>query len=201
MSRCTRNLRSTHKKTSAQQPSYFQTERSGLRRIAVSPGLILGPRLWMLFANRIIKRYMEKQRFIISYADGSAILKCVDTMNVLEHQINDCVESFGEICDNLQLNLSPSKSMAIVFGRITMENRSRIFKLLGNSITVIEKNTYLGFTVNSRFNCMAHLYNIRNKMQGSINLRKTSCRDKGLKNDLLKICCKSVIEKQIPFGH
>lgn len=79
----------------------------------------------------------------MSYADDSAILEGADTRNMFEHKINGCVENFREICDNLRLNLSASKSIAMRFGRNTMKNRYPIFKLMGNTISVKEAITYL----------------------------------------------------------
>lgn len=151
-------------------------------------GSCLGPLLWTLVADRILKCYKEKERFIIFYADDSEILEGADASKMSEHRINGCVVSFREIGNNIRLNLTASKSMAMLFGRKTMENRRSIFKWMSNSNSVKETITYLAFTVDSRLKWMAHLYNIRIKIQDcTVNVRKTGCKDRDLVNDFLKI--------------
>lgn len=115
-------------------------------------------------ADKLLKMYTGRYKNIVSYADDFLILAAASTRAQLKEKVNERIECFGRICDRLRLHLCPSKSTAIMFGRYNLENRRPIFKLAGVSIPVRDHITYLGFTLDSRFNWLSHFENIREKI-------------------------------------
>lgn len=70
----------------------------------------LGPLLWSLVADKVVKQYNRSQRFIISYTDDSVVFEGADTRQPLKTKINRCFALFDKIATHLQLSLSAVKS-------------------------------------------------------------------------------------------
>lgn len=52
----------------------------------------------------------------------------------------------------------------MLFRKDTMENKNPIFKISNQSISVKNTITYLGLTIDSNFNRLKYLDNVRNKI-------------------------------------
>lgn len=164
-------------------------------------GSCLGPLLWNLVADKLLKIYTEIYENIVSYADDFLIIVGASTRASLESCVNDRIACFERGCNTLRLKLSPSKSEAIMFGRYNLENRRPIFKLAGISVPVRDTLMYLGFMLDSRFSWQLHLDYVREKISSFlINIKRTGRRDRGLSAFFLKTWYKVVVSKQITYG-
>lgn len=138
--------------------------------------------------------------YIVSYADDFLILAGADNRARLEVTVNEYINHFSNICEDL--HLSPQKSVAIMFGRFILENRRPIFKLQGISIPVRNNLTYLGFSLDPKFNWLNHLDTVREKITPFLlNMKKTGRRDRGLSASFLKVWYEVVVKKQIIYGY
>lgn len=165
-------------------------------------GSCLGPLLWLIVADFLIKKYRTKYQEIISYADDFTIFAGADTRRELEIQMNARIAWFKEICDELSLKISGEKCVSMLFGRFLLEDRRPIFKIDRNSIPVKDTIDYLGVTIDSKFNWIAHIEKVREKVRSlTSNIKKTAVRDRGLQATYRKIWYCAVIEKQISYGY
>lgn len=164
-------------------------------------GSCLGPLLWLIVADYLLKKYKIKFEEILSYADDFVIFAGADTRAELERNMNDRIKWFAEISNELKLTISREKCMGMLFGRYLLENRHPIFKIDNISIPIKDTITYLGLTLDAKFNWISHLENIREKIRDlASNIKKTDRRDRGLQANFRKIWYKTVIEKQIVYG-
>lgn len=165
-------------------------------------GSCLGPLVWLLVADVILKRSKALSIDTISYADDSIVLDGANTRSALEHKINDHVANFVVICNSLDLTINVGKTVAILFGTKTMKKRRPVFKLNGRSIPVKDSILYLGFQLDSTFNWLEHLQMVRAKVTFfTCNARRTRIRDQGVPLSFLKIWYLTVLKKQISYGH
>lgn len=75
------------------------------------------------------------------------------------------------ICSKLYMKLSTPKTIVMLFGKMTMENKNPIFKISNQSISVKNTVTYLGLTIDSNLNRLKYLDNVRNKiMEFTVNI-------------------------------
>lgn len=164
-------------------------------------GSCLGPLLWLIVADFILKEFYKIFTDLISYADDFLVLAGADTRRALENEMNKKIQKFVDICNELDLEISKGKCVSILFGRFDLERRPPIFKVENTSISVKGSLDYLGFRVDGKFNWFEHLDFIKEKIdQFSSSVRKSSNRNKGLSAVYRKIWYKAIIEKQIVYG-
>ena len=165
-------------------------------------GSCLGPLLWLLVADRVLKRYRQCGGSVISYADDFIILVEGNTRTGLEQVATSRLEFFDSICADFRLPLSVDKTRAMMLGTNLLENRRPQFKLKNVNIKFERNIEYLGFTLDEKFNFYTHFDTVREKIINfTSGFRSFSSYGKGLQNEITKIWYKVVREKQILYGH
>lgn len=164
-------------------------------------GSCIGPLLWLIIADYLIKSFKVIFEDLLSYADDFVVIGYGDTRNELEENMNNKIARFRNICHELELTISKQKCQSIMFGRFNLENRHPIFKIDNTSIPVTDSLLYLGFHLDGRFNWINHLEYIREKIKNyTSNIKKTTRQDRGLSTAFRKIWYTHIIEKQITYG-
>lgn len=164
-------------------------------------GSCIGPLLWLIVADCVIKMFKELFEDILSYADDFVVLGYGDTRNQLEYDMNGKLNRMSEITENLGLTISIEKCISMMFGKNLLEDRHPIYKIRGIKVPVKEHITYLGFKLDSKINWIEHFEVIREKIRSfTINIKKTHKRDKGIPPSYRKIWYERVIERQILYG-
>lgn len=157
-------------------------------------GSCLGPLLWTIIADIILKHYYAHFGNCLSYADDFVILGGADSRNQLENVMNERIDLFRNICLDLRLTLSINKTLAMMFGKNLLEKRHPIFKLGQSSIPVQNNITYLGFVLDPNFRWLDHFDAVKSKLVSfTLNMKKTGYRDKGLSANYLKIWYRTVL--------
>lgn len=165
-------------------------------------GSCIGPLLWLLVADVILKSTSAFYGNIISYADDFILIFTANTRLALETKVNSVLLRYTSIVNHMHLNISPEKSQAMLFGRFTLPNRHPIFKIENISVPVVDSVTYLGFILDARFSWISHIEYKRESIKSFIvNVNKTHLRDRGLAASYRKIWYMTVIEKRITYGH
>lgn len=165
-------------------------------------GSCIGPLLWLIVADFILKHYKLRNYSIISYADDFVVLEGADNRRKLEENMNSAVEWFNNAIMDLQMNISTEKCISMLFGRFNLEKRRPLFKLQGKSIPVKDNIKYLGFILDGKFSWIDHFEAIRENIRSMASgIKKTTTRNRGLNTSYRKIWYNAVIEKQITYGH
>lgn len=165
-------------------------------------GSCLGPLLWILVSDQVLKNYRNHSEFIISYADDFVIFAEGNSRSELENNMNTSLDQFANICERQRLTISTTKSVSMLFGKNTLDRRHPIFRLRGESISVQNNIKYLGLTLDSRFNWLLHLDIIRERVREfAVDVKRTGFGDRGLQAGFRKIWYKAVTEKVITYGH
>lgn len=165
-------------------------------------GSCMGPLIWTIVADLILKNCRSLMMDLISYADDSTVIDGANTRSALEYRMNQHARNFVSACRDLNLNINPDKTVSMLFGSKTFKKRRPIFKIGEKRIPVKDNILYLGFTLDSVFNWMEHLDVVRSKLTNfTCNIRKTRIRDQGISLSHLKIWNNTVLMKQISYGH
>lgn len=165
-------------------------------------GSCIGPLLWLLVADELLKRMSSAGIDGQAYADDYVLYYGSDTRRSLELAVNDNLEFFSSAFISLKLKVSPEKSLAILFGSNLMESRRPIFKMNNVTIPVVNDIKYLGCIIDSKFSWMKHFDTMKEKIaEYSIRVSKTYCRDGGLRSEFRKIWYSTVIEKRISYAY
>lgn len=164
-------------------------------------GSCLGPLLWIIVADYILKMFCNIFEEIISYADDFVVAAGGNTRVQLEHNMNIRIQKLVELCDELNLSISSNKCVSMLFGRFNLQRRPPIFKIQGASISVKNHLDYLGFRLDGRFKWLEHFNFIREKIaKFTSSVKKSYIRNRGLAVNYRKIWYSTVIEKQISYG-
>lgn len=165
-------------------------------------GSCLGPLLWILVANEIIKAFRRLFPFIVSYADDFVVLSGADSRRSLELDVSEKLNHFHSLTQRFSLHVNAAKCQSMLFGLYTLEKRRPIFKMGQESIKVTDTISFLGFTLDARFNWLEHLNNIRFNLHDlTSRMKRVNIRDVGVSASILKIWYLTIIEKKISYGY
>lgn len=165
-------------------------------------GSCLGPLIWTIVADLILKNGSRLGLDLISYADDTIMIDGANTRHALETKMNVKIDSFATVCQDLNLSINPGKTEAMMFGTKTCKKRRPIFKLNQKSIPVKDTLLYLGFMLDNNFTWLPHLEMIRSKLLDfTCNMKRTRIRDQGVSLYYLKLWYQTVLLKQISYGH
>lgn len=163
-------------------------------------GSCLGPTLWLLIADEILKEYAKTHPWIWAFADDFVVICQANTRAELEQIGNALLALFQNICNTYNLTLSQEKTQIILFGT-SLEKRHPIFKLNNKTVKIVKTLKYLGLTIDPHFNWTHHLNKIHDKISiFSAELRKIHNTSWGIKKSMLKLWYETVLEKQIDYG-
>lgn len=79
-------------------------------------GSCLGPLLWLIVADFLLKKYKTRFEDILSYADDFVVLAGANTRSDLENKMNSRIAWFAEITRELKLTISKTKCESMLFG-------------------------------------------------------------------------------------
>lgn len=165
-------------------------------------GSCLGPVLWTIVADTILSSLINiKDTTLLAYADDFLLVVSGKTRKALEDNAKSSLAIFQNQTNKLKLQISQSKSEAIVFGNPKLLQRNPIFKLNDSSIKVKKNMKYLGIMIDNTLKWTSHIKYLKSKILNiTNNVRKFAPTTWGIKNYLLKDWYHIVIEKVITYG-
>lgn len=163
----------------------------------VPQGSKLGPLLFILYTNEMLKCFKESVPF--AYADDTAIVVCRTSLEEAARVMQAEFDEAGRWChDNgLVINGSKTKLMHI---RSPMYPESQIVlrtfrcsnSLNSEDIEVVNMYKYLGVTIDCHFRWEPHVNDLRNKLRGSLfalaclKYKSTTCVQKQVYHALIE---------------
>lgn len=132
----------------------------------VPQGSLLGPLLWILVYNRVLKDTMEDDCKVLGYVDDTIVLAEADSYEEAKIKASMQTERVIQEIRSLGLKMATEKTEAIVFkGRKGKRQPVEdIIKIDRESIKVEKKLKYLGVTLDSRLSFVEHLRYVEKKI-------------------------------------
>jgi len=118
------------------------------------------------------------------YADDLIIINKENSLKLLEIALKCNLEKLQKVTYNLGLNIEPSKTVAMLFGKSKPNFTLQIYK---NNIEWVESHKFLGIIIDRKLNFNNHVEYILSRCNKRINLMKSLASVKhGVKAKILK---------------
>lgn len=128
----------------------------------VPQGSVIGPILWNIFYDSLMRLNFPEGVHIVCFADDAAIIATGKSTQLLEQSMNDSLEMVAEWMDAHGLTISSSKSSAVMLttkrGYVRPE-----FVLRGVRIELKDSLRYLGIELSSTLGFKKHIEVVSNK--------------------------------------
>lgn len=165
-------------------------------------GSCIGPALWLVTAEKIIKAYTSINTKLIVFADDFLLVTSDKHRREIESNSQMALQSLSEQIANNGLTVSEAKTSVITFpvkGKALKKEPS--IKLNGKKLPNARSLKYLGLTITRNLTWHAHFDALRLKVQThQQNLAKVAGRLWGVPSNLLKIWYKTVTESSILYA-
>jgi hypothetical protein len=128
----------------------------------VPQGSVLGPTLWNVAFNDLLKVELPPGVQLICYADDTLVVGCADTIEEVESRVNQALDAVTRWIESAKLQLAVEKTEAILF-----TNRRKFkpptFRLRGVEIKVASTLKYLGIWFDGKLSFREHFRKVAEK--------------------------------------
>lgn len=179
---------------------YISTETESFRMTCGVPqGSVLGPTLWNIMFNPIIKKDLGENCKVVAYADDVAIVVAEDCEETLHKKISYIINETRKRLKEIDLNMAEHKTEIVYLtGRKKMMKNSKEFKELESMNRTSVK--YLGVHLDKNLSFGTHIIRTTEKAKKTItNLAKLMPRIKGPSTSKRKVIA-SVVTSQLLYG-
>lgn len=132
-------------------------------------GSILGPNLWNLIFDNLLKTLNDLGYQAIAYADDLIVLIPGNSRKQIEEIANTVVKSILKWCTNHKLQLSQTKSEMVLLKGFLDIKRPPTVKIDKISMKMAPTVRYLGVHFGTRFNIAPHIHHITHKSKAIFN--------------------------------
>lgn len=141
----------------------FEKNMSG----GVPQGSILGPTLWNIFYDDVIRLEVPEGVTLVAYADDLAIVTLARDEEDMEFKLNFTLEGINNWMVENKLQVAPEKSEAIVIAGRKKYGPINI-KLGGQIINIKNNLKYLGVVIDNKLSFLPHLEHITTKAEKTV---------------------------------
>ncbi|CAB0012255.1 unnamed protein product, partial [Nesidiocoris tenuis] len=107
-------------------------------------GSVLGPRLWNLLFDGVLRRLSESGRDVIAYADDLVVLVTENSRAALERTATDVVAQLIALCGEVRLTVSREKTVMMLLRGHLSADRPPIVDVEGVRVRAVREFKYLG---------------------------------------------------------
>lgn len=164
-------------------------------------GSCLGPLLWLLIANEILKIFNQKYEDLHAFCDDFNVIIRSNSRQSFEKDANEKIKYFQEICTKLKLTVSPTKTQFMLTGKNLMEKREPILRLGSQKVEQVKTLKLLGITLQENLNWDIHLNEIKNKIiLLTSSIKRMHSATWGVNREFLRGWYVTVLEKVIDYA-
>jgi hypothetical protein len=128
----------------------------------VPQGSVVGPALWNVAYDRVLRARCPESTKIISFADDTLVMAWGKTSEDVETRINEALEVAADKIRKIRLSLATEKSKAILFKR-QYKIRKPFIRLNGVDVPITKTMKYLGLTIDEKLLFKEHVQEVAAK--------------------------------------
>lgn len=122
----------------------------------VPQGSVLGPTLWNIAYDEVLRLRMPKEVLTLAYADDLAVLAKAKSTERLEADVNEALESIAFWMSSNHLELAPGNTEAILLKRRRGAAVPQ-FTIQGHAVTIQQSARYLGVVMETGLTGINHV--------------------------------------------
>lgn len=159
----------------------------------VPQGSVLGPLLWNIYYDDVLRLRMPDGTTIIGYADDIAVVVCGKTEDSLRNAANQAIESISDWMQTKGLALAPNKSEALVLeGRRKLRRMS--IDVEGYEVSTKDRVKYLGIMLGRNGNMAKHIsYVVQKASEKTVILSRLMPNIKGPRASKRRVLCSAIL--------
>ncbi|XP_055862095.1 uncharacterized protein LOC129922043 [Biomphalaria glabrata] len=170
------------------------------QEMGVPQGSILSVTLFNIKINSIINALSPGIECSL-YVDDFVILTYGKNMNTLERKLQLCLNKIQGWANYNGFKFSDSKTVSMHFCNLRGLHPDPELFIHKKKIPVVKTTKFLGLTLDSKFNFLPHIKELKKKCQKSLNiLRVLSHTDWGADRDTLLLLYRSLIRSKLDYG-
>ena len=163
----------------------------------IPQGSSLSPLLFTIMLNDLKINVSEVK--LSCYADDIAIWYSNNDLELVRRKLQKALHEFEIWCWQWKLNVSPTKSVVVVF--TNKQKRDILLEIKGQSLPVLEQYKFLGMWFDSKLTWSVHIDYIVDKCKKRLNLlRCVSGTPWGSKYEILMMIYKGLILSVLDYG-
>ena len=181
---------------------FYNSKKSKIVNVTagVPQGSVLGPRLYNMYINDIIK--VKSLKYFL-FADDTAMFTSSFRIDTISKRITVAADKIIKFFMKWKIRVNENKTVAILFTRRRPSVRQNV-KINGSKVEWTDVVTYLGLQLDSKLNFGMHVKNVKNKcMAILLRLYPLLCRNSKLsitnKLTLYKSVARSVMMYACPI--
>ena len=165
----------------------------------VPQGSILGPTLWNILYDQVLRLKLPEGVTNIAYADDLAVLVCAENQIELKNRANESLMRIDGWMQRNGLQLAPQKTEAIVFKG--PKNRTTLkIEINGKEIIPKKDIRYLGIILDDKLTFGAHVKHVVKKAEIKLGFLTRILPNVGGPNSLKRVLLCRVVESVILYG-
>lgn len=134
----------------------------------VPQGSVLGPTLWNILYDGVLRLHLMEGCNTVAYADDLALIVEADNSRDLMFKVNDSLDKIVAWMEHHDLQIAPSKSEAVIL-RGPRRREEMHFKILGYRIAPGPELKYLGVIMDDRLSFGAHVKYVIEKAEARLS--------------------------------
>ena len=128
-------------------------------------GSCLGPLLWLLIANVILKDINSARYKLLAFADDFSFIFSGLTRSAPEKEAATALSMFNCLLQNFHLQISSEKSQALTFAKLhDLKNSPSNFRINGDTIPWATSIKILGIKIDKHLSWFPHFNYVKHKL-------------------------------------
>lgn len=165
----------------------------------VLQGPVVGPTLWNVAYDRVLRARCPESTKIIGFADDTLVMAWGKTTEDVEKRVNEALEVVAEEISTLRLSLATEKSEAVFFKR-QYKKRKPTIRLNGADVPITKTMKYLGLTIDENLLFREHMQEAALKRQRVLTSLKRLMPNIGGPTEPRRRLLVSVVQSVMLYG-
>lgn len=164
-------------------------------------GSCLGPFLWRVFVNELLRQLRTHGFQVIAYADDILLIISGKTRRQLEQLANQALQLVSDWAREHQMTISYDKCAVLHLNKPKHLKRAPTYKIDNHTLKSEKTLLYLGITLDPTLSFLPHLRNKRFEIVAiTQNLLRFSSSSTRLSKSILKIWYKTILERKVAYA-